>query len=93
MNHTIYTFTRINSYGTLIELEHFGREDNTEAAMDKSISAKLDFLKSCGWDITNENKIRVERSDDGKSAILYYGESHEDFDITERRIEIETYIV
>lgn len=93
MKLTIYTFTRINNYGDLIDLEHFGREDNADAAMEKSIAAKLDYLKSCGWDITNENQVRVERAVDGKSAVLYYGESHEDFDISERTIEIEAYIV
>lgn len=93
MKHTIYTFTQINNYGDLVELQHFGKEEDAEAVMEKYIQAKLKMLKEFGWDITDENKVRVERDFKGHSAIVYFGESHVDFDISERTIEIETYIV
>ena len=93
MKHTIYTFTRISNRGTLKELEHFGREENAEAALEKSLARKLEYLQECGWDINGE-KVSVERHNDGQLlVILNYGESYDTFQITERTIEIETYIV
>ena len=90
MKHTIYTFTRISAYGDLMELEHFGREENAVAAMEKSVQKRLNLLEGFGWDLNSE-KVRVERKNN--IVVVNYDESHETFEVTERTIEIETYIV
>ena len=93
MKRTIYTFTRISNNGTLKELEHFGREDYAEVALERSAAKKLDYLRECGWD-TEGDKVSVERHYDGHLMIVVnYGESYDTFQITESTIEIETYIV
>jgi len=92
MNFRLFTFTRINAYGNLIGLHHFGKEDEAQSAMEKAITEKLERLKSCGWDIES-GKVAVTYSADKTSAIIEFGESKEEFKISERWIEIEVYIV
>ena len=95
MKHTLYTFTRISNRGTLKELEHFGREEYAEDALEKSVARKLDYLQECGWDINGE-KVSVERRNgyDGHLLVVVnYGDSYDTFQITERTIEFESYIV
>lgn len=90
MKHRLFTFTRVNTNGDLEELEHFGVEENAVSAMEKSVQKKLAYLEECGWDL-NGDKISVERT--VHMTIVYFGESKEVFQITERWIDIEMYIV
>ena len=92
MNFRLFTFTRINSCGNLIGMHHFGKEDEAQSAMEKAITEKLEYLKSCGWDIESE-MVAVTHGADKNSAIIEFGDSKEEFKISERWIEIEVYIV